>query len=316
MPAPSNRGSNDRPAQRPRSGGKPPGKPGAKPGPRTGGKPGGRPSGKPTGKPGQRSGGKPGGRPSGKPTGKPSRRPAGRPRDGEPSSPRSSRSVGRDPRIPDEIHIEDLDPAVLNELRTLPEDLGEVVGRHLLAAQAALLEDDVDRATAHAESARRKAARVASVREAAGIVAYRAGDYAKALNEFRTVRRMTGGDEFVPIMADCERGLGRPERALDLLKELKRSTGEVRIEALLVGAGARADLGQIDAALVMLKIPELTGDGDLEVRIRLQYAYADLLEQAGRVDEARAWFARVAEADVADITDAAERLLPAEKGDL
>lgn len=196
---------------------------------------------------------------------------------------------------------------MLNELRTLPEGLAEMVGRHLLAAEAALLEDDVDRAAAHVQAAHRRAARVAAVREAAGFIAYRQGDYAKALNEFRTVRRMTGSDAFVPIMADCERGLGRPERALDLLKEVRGAEPAIRIEALIVGAGARADLGQLDAAMVMLRVPELEGGVDAELQLRLQYAYADLLEQTGDAEQARAWFTRAAALDTAELTDAAER---------
>jgi len=285
MPRPPDRPKSDRPrtgSSDRKPGGRPPGKPGSKPG--------GRPPGK--------SGSKPGGRPTTSSGSRPSRE----------SSPRSARLTERDPRIPDEIHIEDLDPAVLNELRTLPEDLGEMVGRHLLAAQDALLDDDVDLAKAHVEAARRRAARVAAVREASGVVAYRAGDYAKALNEFRTVRRMTGNVEFVPIMADCERGLGRPERALDLLKELKTRDPGVRIEGLLVGAGARIDMGQPDAALVMLEIPELRNAEDHYLRSRLQYAYADTLERLGRGDEAQQWFAKAAESDVDNMTDAAERL--------
>ena len=213
----------------------------------------------------------------------------------------------RDPRIPDDIHLDDLDPGVLNELRTLPEGLAEMVGRHLLAAEAALLEDDVDRAAAHVQAAHRRAARVSAVREAAGFVAYRQGEYAKALNEFRAVRRMTGNDAFIPILADCERGLGRPERALDLLKELRGAPPEVRIEGLIVGAGARADLGQLDAGIVMLRVPELEGDFDPEMQSRLQYAYADLLERSGEVEQARAWFAKAAALDTAELTDAAER---------
>ena len=33
-----------------------------------------------------------------------------------------------------------------------------------------------------------------------------------ALRELRTYRRITGRDDQLPLMADCERGLGRPER--------------------------------------------------------------------------------------------------------
>jgi tetratricopeptide (TPR) repeat protein len=214
----------------------------------------------------------------------------------------------RDPRIPDEIDISDLDPGVLNELRTLPEGLAEMVGRHLVAAEYALLDDDVALAQEHVGAAGRRAARVPAVREAAGIVAYRAGDYAVALRELRAVRRMTGAVDFLPMMADCERGLGRPERALELLKELRTRDVDLRIEGLLVSAGARADMGQLDAALVTLKVPELTTLPPGSTRARLQFAYADLLASAGREAEAQEWFAQAVESDTDDVTDASERL--------
>jgi tetratricopeptide (TPR) repeat protein len=211
--------------------------------------------------------------------------------------------------VPDDVATEDLDPAVLNELRTLPEDLGEKVARHLAAAQAALGEDDIDSAAAHVAVARRLASRVAAVREASGIVLYHQGEYAKALNELRTVRRMTGSDEFVPFMADCERGLGRPERALELLKEmdLRQALPSDRVEALLVTAGARADLGQLDAALVILNVAELTELPPGADRARLQYGYAQMLAAAGRQAEALEWMTRAAESDIDGITDAADR---------
>lgn len=77
---------------------------------------------------------------------------------------------------------------------------------------------------------------------------------------------------------------------------------------MLVAAGARADMGQLDAALVMLQIPELTKLPKGGTRARLQYAYADLLERAGRLDEARTWMQKAARSDVDGVTDAAERV--------
>ena len=57
---------------------------------------------------------------------------------------------------------------------------------------ALLLDTDLDGAQAHAETAVRRAGRVPAAREALGLVAYRQGDWAKALAEFRTVRRLSG----------------------------------------------------------------------------------------------------------------------------
>lgn len=212
--------------------------------------------------------------------------------------------------MPDEITVANLDPAVQNELRTLPEGLAEIVGRHLAAADSALVEGNVTLAREHIAAAKRRAGRVAAVREAAGITAYLDGDYAEAIAELRAVRRMSGSQEYVPMMADCERGLGRPRRALELLKEvdLRKVDEATRVEVALVGAGARADLGQVDAALVLLQAPDL---GRLPLggpRARLEYAYAELLAQVGRDREAVEWLGRAAASDVDGVTDAAERL--------
>ena len=162
----------------------------------------------------------------------------------------------------------------------------------------------------HIAAAKRRAGRVAAVREAAGITAYLAGDFAEAIAELRTVRRMTGSNEFLPMMADCERGLGRPQRALELIKEVdaRALDPDTRVELLLVSAGARADLGQLEVALVVLQVPELRKLPPGATRARIQYAYADLLERVGRFEDAHEWMRQAADSDIDGVTDAAERL--------
>ncbi|WP_243773439.1 hypothetical protein [Actinomadura barringtoniae] len=110
-------------------------------------------------------------------------------------------------------------------------------------------------------------------------------------------------------MADCERGLGRPERALDLIKspDAKKLDPMGRVELRIVESGARRDLGQYDAAVVALQIPELRDRRLRPWSARLFYAYADALADAERTDEASEWFARAAAADRDGETDAAER---------
>ena len=215
----------------------------------------------------------------------------------------------RDPQIPDEITAEQLDRSVLLERRTLPDGLAEIVARHLVAADLAMAADDVELAMAHIEAARRRAGRVAAVREAAGVAAYKAGKFPEAISELRTARRMTGSNAFIPMIADCERGLGRPQKALDLIKTTNTKTldDETRAELLIVGAGARADLGQLDAAVVTLQVPELTKLRPGTARARLQYAYSDFLAQVGRTTEAWEWMERAAASDIDGATDAAER---------
>ena len=232
-------------------------------------------------------------RPGGRPGGPPHKSRASR----ETREPRESRP-DRGPALPEDIDTEDLDPAVINELRTLPEDLQEKVAGHLLAAEWALAEDDLTGAREHAAEAKRVAGRVACVREAMGIVAYRCGDYSDALAELRAVRRMTGDDSFVPMMADCERGLGRPERALELLREVRTGDAQTKVEAAIVASGARSDMGQHDAALVLLEIPELTSLPAGSERARLEFAYASALAAGGRDEQARDWFAKAEASDI------------------
>lgn len=195
------------------------------------------------------------------------------------------------------------------ELRTLPKDLAAKVARHLVMA-GRLAEDEPEQSYKHAKAARRLASRVGVVREAAGIAAYHAGEWAEALAELRAARRLSAGDDsYLPLMADCERGLGRPERALDLIKspEAGRLDPMGRVELRIVESGVRRDLGQPDAAVVTLQIPELRDRRLRPWSVRLFYAYADALAEAGRVPEAADWFARAAAADRDGETDAAER---------
>jgi hypothetical protein len=114
----------------------------------------------------------------------------------------------------------------------------------------------------------------------------------------------------LPLMVDCERGLGRPERALDLATspEARTLSLEERIELAIVVSGIRRDLGQPDAALLALQIPQLKSSVRKPWSARLTYAYADALLENGDEDAARDWFARAAQFDDDGETDAAERL--------
>lgn len=181
------------------------------------------------------------------------------------------------------------------------------MARYLVAADLA---DDPEQGYAYAQAAKRLAARVGVVREACGIVAYRTGRWAEALSELRAARRMTGRDDYLPIMADCERALGRLDRALALVREastanLDRAT---QIELRIVESGIRRDQGLSDAAVLALQVPELTRGRLRPWSARLFYAYADALLAAGRADEARDAFARAVQADPDGETDAADRL--------
>jgi tetratricopeptide (TPR) repeat protein len=194
-------------------------------------------------------------------------------------------------------------------MRTLSVEAAEIVSRHLVMTSR-LLEDRPDLAWEHAKAAVARGGRLAVVREAAGIAAYGAGEYADALAQFRAARRISGSDSYWPIMADCERGLGRPERAISMAgaDEVDRLDRAGRVEMRIVASGARRDLGQLDAAVVTLQCPELQSTSTESWSARLKFAYADALLAAGREDEAREWFAKTVDVDDSDETDAAERL--------
>ncbi|HEX5199926.1 MAG TPA: hypothetical protein VFW27_08285 [Actinoplanes sp.] len=178
-------------------------------------------------------------------------------------------------------------------------------------AAGQIIDDDSELALQHAIAARRLASRIAVVREAVGLAAYAAGDWTTAIAELRTYHRMTGRQTHLAEIADSERALGRPERAIDLYRgaDMESLDKAGAIELLIVAAGARGDLGQHEAAVAMLQVRELTHDEDAEWAARLRYAYADALLAAGRRDEAREWFSRAAAVDEDQLTDATERLL-------
>ena len=213
------------------------------------------------------------------------------------------------PPLPEDVTGKELDRSVLDQLRGLPEKLAARVGRHLAAA-GLLIDEDPETAYQHTLAARARAARVGVVREACGEAAYAAGHFAEALSEFRAAKRMSGTNAYLPMMADCERALGRPERALELAKSpaVAKLDRDQQVEMTIVEAGARFDLGEVDGALRTLENAHLKSIARETWVVRLRYAYADLLLKAGRRDEAVEWFHRTAGIDGDQVTDAAERL--------
>lgn len=196
------------------------------------------------------------------------------------------------------------------ELRSLAPPVAERVARHLVAT-GQLLEDDPVAALEQARAARAFGARLGAVREAVGIAAYRAGEWTEAIAELRTARRLTGDASHLPLIADSERALGRPERALALARSSEVGTlpAALQAEVRIVESGARRDLGQLDAALVVLEGADLYRGAVKPWSARLRYAYADLLLALGREQDAREWFVLASTVDVDGTTDAAERLL-------
>ncbi len=232
-----------------------------------------------------------------------------RPAQPQAASAGSDRCAQDGPAIPPGIDARQLAPEIRRELSTLDRATADAVARHLVAA-GELLDDDPEAALSHARAARARSSRLAAIREAVGIAAYHCGDWAQALAELRAARRMGSKSPLLALIADCERGLGRPERAIELARgpEAAQLTGDDADELRIVAAGARADLGQLEQALTVLSTPQLDPARTGSTAARLFYAYAETLLSLGRDDEALQWFLRSAAADIEGVTDAEDRV--------
>ena len=220
---------------------------------------------------------------------------------------RIKKDFHKDPIIPDDVTGEELDKNVRGDLLTLSAENAKIVGQHLSCVNM-FATGNPELAFEHAMAASRHAGRVAMVRETAGYAAYRIGKFDVAIKELRAAFRINGDVSIWPVLADCERGLGKPEKALALAgsPEVSKLQKEQAVEMRIVAAGARRDMNDFEAAVVTLQSKDLN-ISDQPWSIRLRYAYADALYAAGRIEEAKKWFEKCAEIDVDNETDASER---------
>jgi hypothetical protein len=218
-----------------------------------------------------------------------------RPRDDADTKPRHD-----EPEIPEDVTANLLDKVARTELKTLSKDNADWVARHLLMA-GRLIDDDPELAHKHAQAAGRRAGRIPVVRETVGITAYALGEFELALRELRTYRRISGRDDELPLMVDCERGIGRPEKALELGRSVPRASLDIPVQVALAIAmsGARLDLGQPQAALTELQIPQLDPERAFAWSPALFDAYATVLEDLARGEEAEQWWQRSDRATIA-----------------
>lgn len=193
-----------------------------------------------------------------------------------------------EPQIPAAVKASDLDRESRAALSSLDPDNAEKVARHLVMA-GSLLDVDAEEAYLHAKAAVSRAGRIGTVREACALAAYASGKYSEALREVRAARRLDGTDSLRAIEADCERGLGKPEKALEIISETDTSAYGLSdlVELVIVQAGARHDLGESDAALLVLN--QFLEQQQLEEPVllaRILSYKADLLRELGRQEEA------------------------------
>ena len=196
---------------------------------------------------------------------------------------------GNEPTIPAGVSADELDRDALRALTTLSGPNRDIVARHLVMA-GQLIDLDPEAAYQHAQAAVSRAGRVDVVREAAALTAYASGRYEEALREVRAVRRMRGDSSLRAVEADAERGLGHPEKAVEIIDATDASSLDLaeQVELVLVSSGARADLGQSDVGLVIIDdaLAALPSSVDDELRRRLMEVKAERLTELGRDDEA------------------------------
>jgi hypothetical protein len=202
--------------------------------------------------------------------------------------------------IPEEITEKDLDLLVRVQFKTLSPENSERVARHLAMVNL-LINDDPELAHQHAIAAADRAGRIAVVRETLALTAYTVGDFALALREMQAYRRISGANDQLPIMVDCERGLGRPDKALELGRSVDPKSLEpgVRANLAIAMSGARLDRGENELALAELEIAELNPEKVFDYSPQLFRAYSDTLEILGRAAESKRW------ANLAERADAA-----------
>ena len=223
-------------------------------------------------------------------------------RNHNPADLRSSNSPdrGRSPEIDADVTGKELDRITRAELRYLDDVNNEWVSKHLVMA-GRLIAINPELAYEHTIAASRRGGRKAVVREAVGLAAYAAGAWAEALREFRTHRRISGNNLHLPLIADSERGIGRPEKALEIAHSdvIETLDANGKVEMAMVASGAQNDLGNLEAAVAELEIPQLELNRAFSYSPRLFSAYADALENVGRTEEAATWRNQIAVAEEA-----------------
>jgi len=213
-------------------------------------------------------------------------------------------------------------PGLRRKRKPMPSDVATEIRAYGTARQATQLEGRLAAAASAYERERyteaiailRQVARavpgVASVRELHGLTLYRLGRWKDALRELNAFAELTQSVDQHPVIADCERALGRHARVEQLWAELRRAGAgsDILAEGRLVMAGSLADRERLSDAIALLE-PAVQRQvrKPLDRHLRQWYALADLYERSGDLPRARALFVKVVDADP-ELSDALERL--------
>lgn len=224
--------------------------------------------------------------------------------------PRPARRSVAKPRLGSEGPPPRLPAPVYRELRSAVrgEQFDDAV-RAFAEATDALEADEAPRAVELLEWVKDLAGRSGAVREALGIARYHAGDFEGAHRELLAFRRITESADQNHLLADCARALGRHEKVVEYVDEMRarRVPRERLVEAMIVLAGDRADRGDLRGALATLEELDLDPAALEPWYARAWYAAGDLAERMGDRERARDYFEAVLAVDD-EFLDAAERL--------
>ena len=203
-----------------------------------------------------------------------------------------------------------LPKALVDEIRrTTKPSAGDDAIARLDRAVELLERGDAPGAAREAQKAKALAPRSAAVREVLGMALYGQERWQEALAEMKAYRRFSGRPDQNHIIADCLRALGKPAEAVPLAEEALRAKipNEAKAEAVIVAAAALADMHRYPEALSFLRRAQTRDDVAEGYTLRLWYVTADILEQAGRKDDAEREFRKIFRHDPGAY-DVAERL--------
>ncbi|MDR3127706.1 MAG: hypothetical protein LBT99_00030 [Bifidobacteriaceae bacterium] len=168
------------------------------------------------------------------------------------SQPFIKKTTIKEPPIPEGLSLYMLNKDSISRLKTLPKNLANEIGLHIVAAQH-YMDINIDLAFQHALFAAHKVSRIDVTRETLGIIAYRKGDYFLAKRELKTAQRINGNIDYEPMLLDCERGLGNIDNvAKSSIYDGEKFDDQTRIEYIIIIAAAKADGGNFESALAIL----------------------------------------------------------------
>lgn len=203
-----------------------------------------------------------------------------------------------------------LPKAVLEEIRrtTKPTAADDAIAR-LDRATGLLERGDAGGSAREAAKAKEMAPRSGAVREVLGLALYGDERWEEALAEMKAYRRLSGRPDQNHIIADCLRAVGRSSEVVPLAEEALRAKipNEVKAEVVIVAASALADQRRFPEALAFLRRAQTRDDVAEGYTLRLWYVAGDILQRAGRGQDAEREFRKVFRHDPTAF-DVAERL--------